>query len=314
MNLKGFVQENQPVLVFPGQGTQYIGMGADLARDFPEAKLVFQEVDNALNQNLSGLMFSGDIEELTQTQNAQPAIMAVSMAIFRILQKEWGTPFNKTISAVAGHSLGEYTALCAADVLTLADTAKLLRIRGLAMARACERLQGGMMALIGINMKQAQEIAKQTEVYVANDNAPGQIVLSGSLINLDRAKALAEQLGVRKIVPLEVAGAFHSPLMQTAADAMAVLLNQIQFHRPIFPIYFNVTAERNVNLKSFASLLSQQIKGMVRWRELIQNTCASHFVECGPGTVLSGLIRRIVPDSEIISIGTSETLKRLLSE
>lgn len=297
--------ESKPVFVFPGQGTQSVGMGADLARDFSEAKLVFQEVDDALNQNLSALMFSGDIEELTQTQNAQPAIMAVSMAIFRVLQKEIGASFGKSISAVAGHSLGEYSALCAAGVLSLADTAKLLQARGMAMAKACEALQGGMLALLGTDMAQATSIASQTGVYVANDNAPGQVVLSGSSPNLDRAKALAEQLGVRKAVYLPVMGAFHSPLMQKAADTMAPLLQQIKFKKSTIPVYFNVTAQVEQNQSNYASLLTQQIVAPVRWRELIQNTGATHFVECGVGAVLSGLIRRVTPSATVVNIGTS---------
>ena len=286
--------ESKPVFVFPGQGTQSVGMGADLARDFSEAKLVFQEVDDALNQDLSALMFSGDIEELTQTQNAQPAIMAVS-----------GASFGKSISAVAGHSLGEYSALCAAGVLSLADTAKLLQARGMAMAKACEALQGGMLALLGTDMAQATSIASQTGVYVANDNAPGQVVLSGSSPNLDRAKALAEQLGVRKAVYLPVMGAFHSPLMQKAADTMAPLLQQIKFKKSTIPVYFNVTAQVEQNQSNYASLLTQQIIEPVRWRELIQNTGATYFVECGVGSVLGGLIKRILPASTIVNIGTS---------
>ena len=304
----------KPVLVFPGQGTQYIGMGADLAHDFGVAKEVFQEVDDALNQNLSALMFSGDIEELTQTQNAQPAIMAVSMAVVRILTQEMGSTFMKNLSAVAGHSLGEYTALCAANVLSLSDTAKLLRARGLAMAQACEQLQGGMLALIGTDMQQATDIANQTGVYIANDNAVGQIVLSGSEINLDRAKAMAEQLGVRKVVPLAVAGAFHSPLMQQAADAMAEVLAQVAFQKPSLPIYFNVTATPSLDPQQFASLLTRQIVGTVRWRELIENTHASYFVECGAGNVLAGLIRRILPAADTVSVGTSADIKALLAE
>ncbi len=309
MILQELLKSHKPVFVFPGQGTQYIGMGADLARDFAEAKEVFQEVDDALNQNLSALMFSGDIEELTKTQNAQPAIMAVSMAIFRVLQKEFGPSLYQSISAVAGHSLGEYSALCAAHVLSLADTARLLRARGQAMAKACEIAAGGMIALLGVTEEQASEIATQTKVYVANDNAPGQVVLSGSLLNLDRARALAEQLGVRKVVALPVMGAFHSPLMQRAADEMSAVLEDVKFHVPAVPVYFNMTAKPNPNPQEYASLLAQQVVGMVHWRELILNTKAKSFVECGPGKILSGLIRRILPDAMTFSLENSTDLK-----
>ena len=309
MIFQELLQTKRPVFVFPGQGTQHIGMGTDLARDFVEAKEVFQEVDEALNQNLSALMFSGDTAELTKTQNAQPAIMAVSMAIFRVLQKEFGPALFQSMSAVAGHSLGEYSALCAARVLSLADTARLLQVRGLAMAKACEMFPGGMMALLGADRPQANEIAEQTDVYVANDNAPGQVVLSGSLLNLDRAKALAEQLGVRKVVALPVMGAFHSPLMQRAADEMASVLSKVKFHEPTVPVYFNVTAKVNSNPKEYASLLTQQVVGMVHWRELILNTKADCFVECGPGGVLSGLIHRILPTAMTLSLATSEDIK-----
>jgi len=300
------------VFIFPGQGTQYIGMGADLARDFAPAKEVFQEVDEALQQNLSSLMFSGDIEELTQTQNAQPAIMAVSMAVFRVLQKEIGPSFTKAISAVAGHSLGEYSALCAAKVLSLKDVARLLKARGMAMARACENLPGGMVALLGANPQQAADIASRSEVYVANDNAPGQIVLSGSKEHLEHTKILAEQMGIKRCINLPVMGAFHSPLMQRAAEEMSPLLAQVKFKQPTIPVYFNITARAEQNPQLYADLLTKQIIGSVRWCELIQNTQASHFVECGPGNVLAGLVRRIISGTDVISLGTSDDIHKFI--
>lgn len=296
------------VFVFPGQGTQVIGMGADLARDFCVAKEVFEEVDDALHRNLSKLMFSGDIDELTETQNAQPAIMAVSVAAFRVLQKEGVLEPE----AVAGHSLGEYSALCAAGILDLSDTAILVQARGKAMSRVCKIEQGGMMVLLGATIKQAQDIAFCSGCYVANDNAPGQVVLSGKLEKLDKAKEMAEKVGIKRVVPLKVMGAFHCPLMQLAADELKPLLEKIHFKTPQIPIYFNVTASVNLDSNKYQNLLLEQIVKPVRWRELIQNTKASCFVECGVGAVLSGLIRRILPGVETLCVGTSENVKNIL--
>lgn len=314
MSRNSILTKGAMALIFPGQGSQFVGMGADLIRDFPAAREVFQEVDESLNQNLSALMFAGDMDELTQTQNAQPAIMAVSMAVYRVLKSEVGPSFDDFVVAVAGHSLGEYSALCAAGVLSLADTARLLKARGLAMAKACEKTKGGMVALLGEDLDKAAEIAKQSGVYVANDNAPGQVVLSGTLDNLEQVKILAKQANVRKVVVLPVTGAFHSPLMQNAADEMAPVLAQAKFKMPIYPIYFNVTARDNQNVQEYADFLTRQIVAPVRWRELIQNINASCFVECGPGNVLSGLVRRIRPDVETLSLGTSESIQKLLQK
>ena len=296
--------------IFPGQGTQAIGMGADLAHDFPVAKDVFDEVDETLHQNLSRLMFEGDIQELTQTQNAQPAVMAVSMAIFRVLMAEG----VQKPEAVAGHSLGEYSALCAAGVLDLSQTAKLLQMRGAAMARACQQSEGGMLALLGATFEQANELVNNCGCYVANDNAPGQIVLSGNLKTLEAVKDQAQKMGIKRIVPLAVSGAFHSPLMKKAADEMTPVLVSTSFNKPQIPVYFNVSAETESNPSLYAKLLAEQITAPVRWRELIQNMKMTSFVECGPGTVLSGLVRRILPQSETQNINTSKSLTSYLKE
>ena len=277
---------NKTVYIFPGQGSQFIGMGADLARDFAEAKDVFSEIDEALHQNLSALMFSGELAELTQTQNAQPAIMAVSMAVWRVLQANSAV----NVDAVAGHSLGEYSALCAADVLSLSETAQLLQARGQAMARACNQQKGGMLALLGATVEQAAEIAKASDCYVANDNAP-------------------EKMVIKRAIPLSVAGAFHSPLMQSAADEMAPVLAKVKFAEPKIPVFFNVTANIDADPMHYADLLTRQITAPVRWRELIENTNATRFVECGPGNVLCGLVRRIVPEAENVALGTTESIK-----
>ena len=296
--------------VFPGQGSQVIGMGADLAHDFQEAKDVFQEVDEALHQHLSQLMFNGDLAELTQTQNSQPAIMAVSMAVWHVLQAQ-GFPVP---DAVAGHSLGEYSALCAAGVLSLSDTAKLLQARGLAMAKACEKEKGGMLALLGATPEQAIEIATKTGCYVANDNAPGQIVLSGTLSSLEKAKEMAEQMAIKRAVLLQVAGAFHSPLMQGAADEMTPILKEANFVAPTTPVFFNVTAKEDMDPTHYADLLTQQITSPVRWRELVQNMNMMDFVECGPGVVLAGLIKRIIPGVNVQNIGTVDSVKSFIDK
>jgi len=303
-----YMLSEKVIFVFPGQGSQSIGMGADLAQNFAIAKQVFEEVDETLHQNLSTLMFSGDFETLTETQNAQPAIMAVSIAVFRVLQSLG----FKMPAAVAGHSLGEYSALCAAGVLSLAETTRLLRLRGSAMAAACTQEKGGMLALIGATPEQAKEIAEQANCYVANDNAPGQIVLSGNLKTLEKAQSLAEKMSIKRAIPLAVMGAFHSPLMDSAANEMTVALQQTHFSTPQIPVYFNVTANIGNDVNEYARLLTQQITHPVRWCELIRNTQGSTFIECGPGEVLSGLIKRILPEVEIKHANTSENIYKLL--
>ena len=292
---------NKTAFIFPGQGVQAVGMGADLARDFPVARMVFDEVDETLHQKLSHLMFEGDLETLTETHNAQPAIMAVSVAAFRVLQSETGV----VPDMVAGHSLGEYSALCVADVLGLSDTAKLLSLRGQAMARACDQNSGGMVALLGATPAQAEELATANGCYVSNDNAPGQIVLSGTITNLEKAKSHAVKMGIKRVVLLPVNGAFHSPLMQSAADEMHAILSSIKFNPAKVPVYFNVTADIDVECAHYADLLQRQIVAPVRWRELVQNMNATRVVECGPGTVLSGLVRRILPQAETCAVGTT---------
>ena len=301
---------SKTMFVFPGQGVQTIGMGADLAQHFRIAKDVFEEVDEALHQKLSDMMFKGNLSELTQTQNAQPAIMAVSMAVFRVL-KSLGA---KMPDAVAGHSLGEYSALCAAEVLTLSDTAKLLQARGLAMAKACEQSHGGMLALLGATPEQAQEIAAQTNCYVANDNAPGQIVLSGLVDPLICAQEMAKKMEIKRAIPLQVAGAFHSPLMQSAADEMKSVLEETSFKAPVIPVYFDVLADVNVQPNQYATLLTRQIVEPVRWRELIQNAQMPHFVECGPGMTLAGLIRRICPAAMVTSVVTPQEIESFIQQ
>ena len=283
--------------LFPGQGSQSTGMGKDLAETFVEAKAVFQEVDEALHQNLSDLIWHGDIKDLTQTQNAQPAIMAVSIAILRVLESQ-GFSLKENVSLLAGHSLGEYTALCAAGTLTLSQTARILKTRGLAMAEAGRIEAGGMMAVLGLDPEIVQKIASDSGCYVANDNGAGQWVLSGSLVALSTAKMRAESFGAKRVIPLPVSGAFHSPLMKSAQEKIKEVLEEINFQKPAIPVVSNVTAKAEIT--NFADLLIQQVAAPVRWRESVlymQSQGISHFTECGPGNILSSLVRRILPES-----------------
>jgi len=295
-------------------------MGLDLAQNFAIAKAVFDEVDATLGQNLSTLMFSGNADELTQTQNAQPAIMAVSLAVLRILESETGETIPNLCSYVAGHSLGEYSALCAAGVFNIATAAKLLRARGLAMAAAGEKTGGAMAAVLGLTVAQAQELADQAAApnefcVLANDNCPGQVVLSGHPAAIARATELGQQMGARKVVKLPVSGAFHSQLMQPAADEMAAILADMPFAAPSVPVVMNVTAAPDTDPNILKALLVQQITGRVRWTESIQwlaSQDVKNYIECGNGKVLAGLIGRTQPDAQIISLGTYESLKAYL--
>lgn len=304
--------KQKTVFLFPGQGSQSIGMGKNLYESFSVAKDVFQEVDEALHQNLSQLMFDGDIKELTQTQNAQPAIMAVSIAVLRTLES-LGFSLVQNVSFVAGHSLGEYTALCAAKVLDLTQTAKILKIRGQAMAEAGRTEAGGMMAVLGLEPALVQQIADNSGCYVANDNGAGQWVLSGNLVALSTIKMQAEELGAKRVIPLPVAGAFHSPLMKSAQEKIKEVLKKTSFQKPSIPIIANVTAKSET--ENFADLLIQQIISPVRWRESVlymKEQGISDFVECGPGVVLSGLVRRIFPESKQEHLSDSASLKIFL--
>ncbi len=294
--------------VFPGQGSQAVGMGRELAEAFEVARHTFEEVDDALNQRLSRLMFEGPDADLTLTENAQPALMAVSVAVMRVLKDQGGLDLSKHAAFVAGHSLGEYSALCAAGAFTVADTARLLKLRGQAMQKAVPVGQGAMAALLGAELEQAQAIAAdaaQNEVCaVANDNSSGQVVISGHAEAIDRAIVIAAERGLKRTVRLPVSAPFHCPLMQPAADAMAEALAAVTINAPAVPVVANVTASAVSDPNEIRRLLVEQVTGMVRWRESVlymKEQGVDTLVELGSGKVLSGLAKRI--DKELA--GTS---------
>ncbi|HEY6661579.1 MAG TPA: ACP S-malonyltransferase [Sphingomicrobium sp.] len=302
--------------LFPGQGSQAVGMGAAIAEASRAAADVFAEVDEALGQNLFRLMSDGPDEELKLTENAQPAIMAHSIAVLRTL----GVQLTDVASFVAGHSLGEYSALCAAGSFDLATTSKLLKLRGQAMQRAVPVGQGAMAALLGADLALAQKIADaaaQGEVCtVANDNDPTQVVISGHKGAIDRAIDLAKEMGAKRALPLPVSAPFHCPLMQPAADAMADALGYVVLEAPVVPLYANVTAEPATDPDTIRNQLVEQVTGMVRWRESVANMAASgvdEFVELG-GKVLGGMVKRIAPDAKVTSVVTIEDVEALAKE
>ena len=315
-------------VVFPGQGSQFAGMGRDLAAAFAPAREVFQEVDDALGERLSKLMFAGPIEELTLTRNTQPALMAVSMAVLRVLEHEGGFDLAGKAALVAGHSLGEYTALAAASSLGVADTARLLRLRGDAMQRAVPAGKGGMAALIGAELDQAREICagaallriegapdRHEVIEVANDNGGGQVVISGALGAVGRAIEIARERGVRRAMVLPVSAPFHCALMAPAADAMREALGEAHITPPRLAVIANVTAAKVASPDSIRDLLVRQVTDTVRWRESVQAMVAigvDDFIELGAGKVLSGLCRRIAPQARARSVGTPEEIEDLL--
>ena len=260
--------------VFPGQGSQTVGMGKEVAEAFPVAKHIFEEVDDALGQNLSKLIFEGPLDGLTLTENTQPALMATSLAILRVLEKEGNTMLANLCSYVAGHSLGEYSALAAANALTITDTAKLLRIRGKAMQEAVAPGEGGMAALLGLEFDVAMQIADKASngedmCQAANDNGGGQIVLSGTNAAIDRAIALAPEFGIKRAIKLPVSAPFHSAMMKPAADKMAEALSQVSVRAPSVPLIANITAEETSDPNQIRAQLVEQVTGMVRWRESV---------------------------------------------
>jgi [acyl-carrier-protein] S-malonyltransferase len=306
-------------LVFPGQGSQAVGMGADLAKAHAAARNVFNEVDAALGQGLSQLMFDGPIETLTLTENAQPALLAVSMAVMRVLEEQ-GFRLVEGARFVAGHSLGEYSALCAAGALSIADGARLLRIRGRAMQAAVPVGHGAMAALLGVGKDAAEKLAAaaaEGEVcQLANDNEPTQAVISGAKTAIDRAAVLAKAHGVRRFIPLNVSAPFHCALMQPAAEVMAAALAETKVNRPAVPLVANVTAAPISDPDGIKRCLIEQVTGTVRWRECVAAMAESgvtDLVEVGSGKVLAGLARRIVPTLSAISVGSPQDIDAALT-
>jgi [acyl-carrier-protein] S-malonyltransferase len=304
--------------VFPGQGSQTVGMGKGLAEAFAPARLVFEEVDAALGEKLSGTMWNGPAETLTLTENAQPALMAVSLAALRTLEAEAGIDLARDAAFVAGHSLGEYSALAAAQSLTVADAARLLRIRGRAMQKAVPVGAGAMAALIGVDIDAARSIAAEAAAAgvcdVANDNGGGQVVLSGAKAAVERAVDVAKARGVKRAMLLPVSAPFHCALMQPAAEAMAEALSKVSVKAPSVPLIANVLAEPIKDPADIVRSLVRQVTGLVRWRESVAfmaNAGVTTFYEIGAGRVLAGLIKRIADAASVSSIGTPEDISRI---
>jgi [acyl-carrier-protein] S-malonyltransferase len=305
--------------VFPGQGSQAVGMGADLAGAFATAREIFQEVDEALKQNLSKLMRDGPESDLVLTENAQPALMAVSVAVVRILEKDGGKPLPELASHVAGHSLGEYSALAAAGSLQLADAARLLKLRGQAMQKAVPVGVGAMAALLGIELEAAQEACKEASqgevVAVANDNGGGQVVVSGHKAAVERAIEAAKSKGSKRGMLLPVSAPFHCPLMQPAADAMQAALETVTLATPRVPLVANVLATEVTEPGAIKRRLVEQVTGLVRWRESVQymkSQGAEVLIECGAGKVLSGLARRIDKELTGVALNTPADIEAFL--
>ncbi len=311
---------SQTAFVFPGQGSQAVGMGKTLADSFPVAKALFDEVDAALGEHLTRIMWDGPVEELTLTANAQPALMAVSLAAMRVLESEAGVDLARDAIFVAGHSLGEYSALAAAGSLSIADAARLLRIRGRAMQEAVPVGEGAMAALLGLDYDQAVAVAaeaSQGEVCeAANDNAPGQVVVSGSRAAVERAIEIAKEKGAMKAILLPVSAPFHCRLMAPAAEAMAKALSEVSVRAPVVPLVANVRAAPVTGADEIVRLLVEQVTDTVRWREsmiYMAGAGVNRFVEVGAGKVLSGLARRIDRKLGVANVGVAEDVAAFIA-
>ena len=307
--------------IFPGQGSQAVGMGKALFDSVPAARSIFEEVDEALGEKLSATIFNGPEEVLTRTRNAQPALMAVSLAALRALEAE-GISVKMHAAFVAGHSLGEYSALAAAGSFAIGDAARLLRTRGDAMQAAVQEGVGAMAALLGLDLAAAEEVAcgaatEEEVCEVANDNAPGQVVVSGHRAAVERATVRAKAKGARRAMMLSVSAPFHCALMEPAAEVMANALATTKIHPPVVPLVPNVTAGPLSDPTEIRQRLVEQVTGTVRWRESMSWLAANgvtRFVEIGAGKVLSGLSRRIVPDATAVSVGMPEEIRALAAE
>jgi [acyl-carrier-protein] S-malonyltransferase len=300
---------------FPGQGSQFIGMGREFVDNFPAARQVFEEVDDALGEKLSALILEGSQDALTLTENTQPALMAVSMAIVRSLEAELGKPLSSLCTYLAGHSLGEYTALCAAGAFSIPNTARLLRLRGQAMQQAVPVNVGAMAAILGLDTNNVESLANDAALgevcVIANDNSPGQAVLSGHKGAIDRAISLAPQRGAKRAIPLAVSAPFHCPLMEPAAKMMATALKETLMGEAQRPIMSNVTAMPVKENSLIRSLLIDQITARVRWREIglnLGNLGVTNIIEIGAGKVLTSLIKRIDPSMNASAINTPQDM------
>lgn len=305
--------------VFPGQGSQYIGMGKELAENFASAKEVFEEVNEALSQDLFKIMTTGPESELTLTANTQPALMAHSMAVIRVLEKDFGINIKDKVSYVAGHSLGEYSAACAAGVFSLSDTAKLLRTRGEAMQKAVPLGVGGMAAVLGVSFKDIDALVEACNddkniCVAANDNSDGQVVLSGHMAAIEKAVEIATEFGARRCVKLPVSAPFHSPLMQPAAEVMSKALSSVEAHDAKIPLIANVLASTETNKEEIIKNLIAQVTGTVRWRESVNfmhEEGVTDTVEIGAGKVLTNIIKRSQPDIHAYTVGTVAEIEEL---
>ena len=303
----------QVAYVFPGQGSQYVGMGRDLYENFGSAKAVFQQADEVLKFPLSRLCFDGPEDELRQTINAQPAILTASFACLKAMQEVDGASGLPAPVFLAGHSLGEYTALAAAGVLDFATTVYLARERGRLMHQAGQERPGSMTAIIGLDEALLAEACRETDTRIANINCPGQLVISGAVENLNRAADLAKSRGAHRAIPLPVSGAFHTPLMQSAVDGMSEIIATLAFRNPVVPIIGNTTAQPLTTADLIKEELLRQLCNCVQWQRSIEYMIVggvSTFIEIGPGKVLTGLIKRIDKSVELINIGDAEAVKK----
>lgn len=305
--------------IFPGQGSQFPGMGKDLAEAFPDARLTFEEVDDALGQKLSKIIFEGPESDLNLTENTQPALMAVSMAVMNVLTKQGGLKLNQAAGYVAGHSLGEYSALTAAGAFDLSTTAKLLKLRGQSMQKAVPVGMGAMAAILGLDFEDVKAIAAAASTseicQAANDNSPGQVVVSGHKGAVEAAIVMATAKGAKRALLLPVSAPFHCQLMQPAADAMAEALERTNIQTPIVPVVANVTADAVTEPAHIRKLLVEQVTGVVRWRESVQwmkTQGVTEMIEIGAGKVLAGLVKRIEPDVTTSSVATPQQIEELI--